>query len=672
MNFPHTFWLDTIWLIPVFPLVGAILMMLLGRYEFLDPQDECTALENHHHHDRGHDQDLRSPGGLRWAIGPLCSGFVLLSFLWSLGAVLTGRTEQILFTWVAGLPFPTFDSRPAVLAADWGYLLDPLSAVMILMVTGIGFLIHVYSIAYMEHDGGLYRYFGCLNLFVFFMLILVMANNYLLLFIGWEGVGLASYLLIGFYFKRKPASDAAMKAFLMNRLGDAGYLMALFFLLGIFGTLRFTAIEASAHPLLPWATLLLLVAATGKSAQIPLFTWLPDAMEGPTPVSALIHAATMVTAGVYLIVRSAPLFALTPEVGTLTATIGALTAVIAASIALVQHDIKKVLAYSTISQLGLMFIALGVGAYWAALFHVVTHAFFKAQLFLGAGSVIHSLDGEQDIRFMGGLRHRMPHTFRTMFIATLALAGWPGLAGFFSKDAILTSAWASSPALFGVGLLTALLTAFYMGRLLFLTFFSTYRGDVEIEESPKRMIIPLWVLSLGSIGAGWFASPFAAWLGATPEAHSWGVMAASSAVAIGGLGLAYHFYLSRPGTADRVESAAAPVAKLLRAAWYFDDLYEWAIVRGFARSGGAALSRLDQKIVDGGVNGVGWLTRQTGAVGRWADTWIIDGAVNLTALTVKLSSFPVRFLQTGFAQSYALVIVISLAALAGWYILRSA
>ena len=667
MNF-----LETIWLIPVFPLVGAVLMMLLGRYEFLDPQDECAVLKNHHHHDRGHDQDLRSPGGLRWAIGPLCSGFVLLSFLWSLGAVFAGRTEQILFTWVAGLPFPTFDGRPAVLAADWGYLLDPLSAVMILMVTGIGFLIHVYSIAYMEHDGGLYRYFGCLNLFVFFMLILVLANNYLLLFIGWEGVGLASYLLIGFYFKRKPASDAAMKAFLMNRLGDAGYLMALFFLLGIFGTLRFTAIEASAHPLLPWATLLLLLAATGKSAQIPLFTWLPDAMEGPTPVSALIHAATMVTAGVYLIVRSAPLFALTPEIGSLTATLGALTAVVAASIALVQHDIKKVLAYSTISQLGLMFIALGVGAYWAALFHVVTHAFFKAQLFLCAGSVIHALDGEQDIRFMGGLRHRMPHTFRTMFIATLALAGWPGLAGFFSKDAILTSAWAASPALFGVGILTALLTAFYMGRLLFLTFFGTYRGDLEIEESPKRMIIPLWFLSLGSVGAGWFATPFAAWLGATPAAHSWGVMAASSSAAIGGLALAYHFYLSRPGLADRVESAAAPVAKLLRAAWYFDDLYEWAIVRGFARHGGATLANLDQKGVDGAVNGLGWLARKTGVLSRWADTWVIDGAVNLTAFTFKLSSFPVRFLQTGFAQSYALVIVMSLAALAGWYLLRSA
>ncbi len=330
------------------------------------------------------------------------------------------------------------------------------------------------------------------------------------------------------------------------------------------------------------------------------------------------------------------------------------------------------LAYSTISQLGLMFIALGVGAYWAALFHVVTHAFFKAQLFLCAGSVIHALDGEQDIRFMGGLRRQMPHTFRTMFIATLALAGWPGLAGFFSKDAILVSAWAASPALFGVGLLTAFLTAFYMGRLLFLTFFGPYRGDVEIEESPKRMIIPLWVLSVGSIGAGWFGSPFAHWLGATPVAHSWGVMPASAAVAVGGLALAFHFYLNRPGLADQVESAAAPVAKLLRARWYFDDLYEWAVVRGFARGGGSALATLDQTIVDGGVDGLGWLTRRTGAISRWADTWIVDGAVNLTALTVKLASFPVRFIQTGFAQSYALVIVMSLAALAGWYILRSA
>lgn len=667
MNF-----LDTLWLIPMFPLLGAALMMLLGRHQFLDPQMKNSSVGHHHHHDRGHDQDLRPRQGPRWLIGPLCSGFVLLSFLWSLGAVFAGRSEQVLFTWVAGLPFPAFDGRMVTLTADWGYLLDPLSAVMILMVTGIGFLIHVYSIAYMAHDGGLYRYFGCLNLFVFFMLVLVMANNYLLLFVGWEGVGLASYLLIGFYFKRKPASDAAIKAFLMNRLGDAGYLMALFFLLSIFGTVRFTEMQAAPHPLLPWATLLLLAAAIGKSAQIPLFTWLPDAMEGPTPVSALMHAATMVTAGVYLIVRAEPFFRLTPEVGSLTAAIGAASAVIAASIALVQHDIKKVLAYSTVSQLGLMFMALGVGAYWAALFHVVTHSFFKAQLFLGAGSVIHALDGEQDLRLMGGLRHQMPQTFRTMFIGTLALAGWPGLAGYFSKDSILTSAWGASPVLFGAGLFTALLTAFYMGRLLFLTFFGPYRGDQNIHESPKRMTVPLWVLSIGSIGAGWFGAPFAGWLGATPEPHSWAIMVASAVVAVAGLGIAYHFYLRRPGTADRWEEGVAPVARLLRARWYFDDLYELIFVRGLARQGGDWLSAWDRRVVDGGVNGAGWLARKAGDISKWSDTWIVDGAVNLTAISVKLSSFPVRYLQTGLAQGYAFLIVLSLAAMAGWYLLRSA
>ena len=522
-----TMFLDTLWMIPVFPLLGAALMMLLGRHQYLDPQEAVGTAAHGHHHDGGHDQDLRPRQGLRWLIGPLCSGFVLLSFLWSLGAVLAGRREQVLFTWVAGLPFPALDGRMVQLTADWGYLLDPVSSVMILMVTGIGFLIHVYSIAYMAHDGGLYRYFGCLNLFVFFMLVLVMANNYLLLFVGWEGVGLASYLLIGFYFKRKTASDAAIKAFLMNRVGDAGYLLGVLFLLSIFGTLRFTAIEAAAHPLLPWATGLLLLGAVGKSAQIPLFPWLPDAMEGPTPVSALMHAATMVTAGVYLIVRAEPLFRLTPEVGGVAAGLGAATAVAAALMALTQHDIKKVLAYSTVSQLGLMFLALGVGAYWAALFHVVTHAFFKAQLFLGAGSVIHALDGEQDMRRMGGLRRRMPQTFRTMVLGALALAGAPGLAGFFSKDSILTAVWAASPSLFAAGLLTALLTAFYMGRLCLLVFGGEYRGGRHVHESPKRMTAPLWVLSGGSIGAGWFAGPFAAWLGASPEPHSWVIMAAA-------------------------------------------------------------------------------------------------------------------------------------------------
>ena len=662
--------LDTLWMIPVFPLLGAALMMLLGRHQYLDPQEAVGPAAHGHHHDGGHDQDLRPRQGLRWLIGPLCSGFVLLSFLWSLGAVLAGRREQVLFTWVAGLPFPALDGRMVQLTADWGYLLDPVSAVMILMVTGIGFLIHVYSIAYMAHDGGLYRYFGCLNLFVFFMLVLVMANNYLLLFVGWEGVGLASYLLIGFYFKRKTASDAAMKAFVMNRVGDAGYLLGLLFLLSIFGTLRFTAIEAAAHPLLPWATGLLLLGAVGKSAQIPLFPWLPDAMEGPTPVSALMHAATMVTAGVYLIVRAEPLFRLTPEVGGVAAGLGAATAVAAALMALTQHDIKKVLAYSTVSQLGLMFLALGVGAYWAALFHVVTHAFFKAQLFLGAGSVIHALDGEQDMRRMGGLRRRMPQTFRTMVLGALALAGWPGLAGFFSKDSILTAVWAASPALFGAGLLTALLTAFYMGRLCLLVFWGEYRGGRHVHESPKRMTVPLWVLNLGSIGAGWFAAPFAGWLGASAEPHSLGIMAASGVVAVAGLGGAYRVYGG--GAGHGWAEGEGGLARWLRAGCGVDGFYQRAVVLGMARGGGAWLAAWDRGVIDGGVDGAGWLGRRLGAISKWSDTWIVDGAVRLTAFCVKAASLPVRYLQSGMAQSYGLVIVLGLAAMAGWYLLRSA
>lgn len=662
--------LDTLWLIPVFPLLGAALMMLLGRHQYLDPQEAVGPAAHGHHHDGGHDQDVRPRQGLRWLIGPLCSGFVLLSFLWSLGAVLAGRREQVLFTWVAGLPFPAFDGRTVTLTADWGYLLDPVSAVMILMVTGIGFLIHVYSIAYMAHDGGLYRYFGCLNLFVFFMLVLVLANNYLLLFVGWEGVGLASYLLIGFYFKRKTATDAAMKAFLMNRVGDAGYLLGLLFLLSIFGTLRFTAMEAAAHPLLPWATGLLLMGAVGKSAQIPLFPWLPDAMEGPTPVSALMHAATMVTAGVYLIVRAEPLFRLTPEVGGVAAGLGAATAVAAALMALTQPDIKKVLAYSTVSQLGLMFLALGVGAYWAALFHVVTHAFFKAQLFLGAGSVIHALDGEQDMRRMGGLRRRMPQTYRTMLLGALALAGAPGLAGFFSKDSILTAAWAASPALFAAGLLTALLTAFYMGRLCLLVFGGEYRGGRHVHESPKRMTVPLWVLSVGSLGAGWLAGPFAAWLGASPEAHSWSILAASALVAMVGLGGAYRVYGG--GAGNGWADGEGGMVRWLRGGGGVDGLYARVVVRGLARGGGEWLAAWDRGVIDGGVDGAGWLGRRLGAISKWNDMWVVDGLVRLTAFSVKASSFPVRYAQSGMAQSYGVVIVLSLAAMAGWYLWRSA
>ena len=377
--------LDAIWLIPLFPLFGAAAMLLVGKQ-----------LDRH----------------AKSLVSLLCPGMVLASFIFSVGAVIelaakTDRVHQVIQrTWVAGLPFHMADGTLAAFTADWGFLLDPLSAVMILVVTGVGFLIHVYSIGYMGHEGGYYRFFGYLNLFVFFMLMLVLANNYLLLFVGWEGVGLCSYLLIGFYFDRKSAGDAANKAFIVNRIGDAGFILGMLLMLSTFGSLRFLDVNKALGGMAPeigfgvlsLMALLLFIGATGKSAQFPLYVWLPDAMEGPTPVSALIHAATMVTAGVYMVARSSALFRLTPETSTIVAVIGGFTAILAASIALVQTDIKRVLAYSTVSQLGYMFMACGVGAYWVAIFHLYTHAFFKALLFLGSGSVIHALSGEQDMR----------------------------------------------------------------------------------------------------------------------------------------------------------------------------------------------------------------------------------------------------------------------------------
>ncbi len=387
-------------------------------------------------------------------------------------------------------------------AADWGFLLDPLSSVMILVVTGVGFLIHVYSIGYMGHEGGYYRFFGYLNLFVFFMLMLVLANNYLLLFVGWEGVGLCSYLLIGFYFQKKSAGDAANKAFIVNRIGDAGFILGMLLMLSVFGSVRFLDVNQAlasgrysveiGFGVLSVMALMLFIGATGKSAQFPLYVWLPDAMEGPTPVSALIHAATMVTAGVYMVARSNALFRLTPETSTIVAVIGGFTAILAASIALVQNDIKRVLAYSTVSQLGYMFMACGVGAYWVAIFHLYTHAFFKALLFLGSGSVIHALSGEQDMRKMGALKDKIPVTHWTMFVASLAIAGIPGLAGFFSKDEILWQVYSSplgSKPLYVVGLVTAGMTAFYMWRLMYMTFYGRSRVEAEaaahVHESPR-------------------------------------------------------------------------------------------------------------------------------------------------------------------------------------------
>ena len=507
-----------LWIIPLLPLAGAAINGLLGK---------------------------RFPKAL---VNTVALGSTALAFAYAL--------------WVAaqfaGLPpdqIPHIERYSIWLSAgsfsaEYGIYLDQLSLIMLLVVTGVGFVIHVYSVGYMEHEGGYYRYFAYLNIFMFFMLTLVLANNYLLMFVGWEGVGLASYLLIGFWFLKKSAADAGKKAFITNRVGDFGFLIALFLLIKHFGTLQYDAlwklvsqypVESAGAGLLTAIGLLMLVGATGKSAQIPLYVWLPDAMEGPTPVSALIHAATMVTAGVYMIARSNPIFNRAPDARMAVAIIGTLTAIFAASIGIVQTDIKKVLAYSTVSQLGYMFMACGVADYVGGIFHLVTHAFFKGLLFLAAGSVIHGLGGEQDMRQMGGLRKYMPYTFWCMTSATFAIAGLPPFAGFFSKDQILFAAWSSGGhVLWLIGVITAGMTSFYMFRLWFLTFFGEYRGpnpetaghghDTDAQhagrtgaihdaqdahaaggshghgaphESPWVMVVPLVILAILSLVGGW-------------------------------------------------------------------------------------------------------------------------------------------------------------------------
>jgi NADH-quinone oxidoreductase subunit L len=669
MNF-----LDLIWLIPVVPLAGAALMLFTGR---------------------------RLSRRAIAAIGP---GAVGASFLLTLGAVvqLAGlpakQHEVILFHWL-----------PAI-KADMGFLLDPLSAVMALVVTGVGFLIHIYATGYMAHEhgprhGGYYRFFGYFNLFIFFMLTLVLANNYPLLFVGWEGVGLCSYLLIGFYFHKKSAGDAGSKAFIVNRIGDAAFILGMFFLFQIAGSLRFTEVNEALHSarftaetgvfgLLSLTALLLFIGATGKSAQIPLYVWLPDAMEGPTPVSALIHAATMVTAGVYMVARSNALYQLTPETSMIIAGVGAATAVFSASIGLVQNDIKRILAYSTVSQLGYMFLAAGVGAYWVAIFHLYTHAFFKALLFLGSGSVIHAMGGEQDIRRMGGLKDKIPVTFRTMWIGAVAIAGIPGLAGFFSKDEILWQTWSSphgSKLLWLAGIVTAGMTAFYMWRLMFLTFYGQPRMDEHtrshIHESPRSMTVPLVLLAAGSVCAGWIGMPkvfgenrviqaFEHWLApvfASPHAggHAhhdaaaeWALILLSVGVALGGIAIARHVYLKM--SEDRRPSGGF-MYPVLYNKWKVDELYDFLFVGGLAKGGGSAMARFDAAVVDGGVNGTAWMTRLASRLSMWYDTWIVDGLVNLSAFTVRALSFPVRFFQTGFIQSYALVFLIGVLAIFGYY-----
>ena len=564
------------------------------------------------------------------AIGFIGSLVVLISFALSVGAFLqvnaTGQFEAHIFDWFSAGGFNV----------SFSFLIDQLSAIMLLIITGVGFLIHLYSIGYMKDDAGFGKFFAYLNLFIFFMLLLVLGSNYLVMFIGWEGVGLCSYLLIGFWYTNPNYADAAKKAFIMNRIGDLGFIIGIFILIYSFGSANYAdifhkagtpAFSKTSYELI---TLMLFIGAIGKSAQLPLFTWLPDAMAGPTPVSALIHAATMVTAGIYMIARSNILFSLSPFTMHIIAIIGLTTATVAALIALSQTDIKKVLAYSTVSQLGYMFLGLGVGAYTGAFFHVITHAFFKALLFLGAGSVIHAVSGEQDMRNMGGLKGKLPITFITMLIGTIAISGIPPFSGFFSKDEILAHVYAQSTSMYVIGVITAMFTSFYMFRMLYLTFYGKFRGthdqEHHLHESPPSMTIPLIVLAIlsavgGAIGVPeslgghhWlehFLEPVfkqsTALLTAAPSAGQSEItlMIISVAGAIVALVYAYIKYVKNshiplPDTEERPASIGLSYHK-----FYIDELYDMIIRKPLDALSVFFYNVVDRLGIDGFVNGLG-------------------------------------------------------------------
>ena len=678
---PQPFFLDHIWLIPMFPLVTAAVMLFYGR-----------RLSNQ-------------------IVSWLCSGSVFISFIFSVGAFFqivakpSGErvATKILFEWIPAGTYHLLDGRIAKFIADWGFQIDPLSCVMVLVVTGVGFLIHVYSTGYMAHEGGYYRFFGYLNLFMFSMLMLVLANNLLLLFVGWEGVGTCSYLLIGFYFHKKSASDAGKKAFIVNRIGDAGFLLGIFLTSALLGTIRFVEIGpalaaggfAIGDPRITAIALLFFVGATGKSAQIPLYVWLPDAMEGPTPVSALIHAATMVTAGVYMVTRTNAIYQLSPKAMGVVALVGAITALFAASMGVVQNDIKKVLAYSTVSQLGYMFLACGVGAFTAGIFHLMTHAFFKGLLFLAAGSVIHAVSGEQDMRKMGALSKKIPVTYWTMLIAALAIAGIFPFAGFISKDLILGKAYEKDALLWVIGYFTAGMTAFYMFRLIFMTFHGTSRVDHEVEqhihESPKSMLVPLVILAALSFVGGWISWPevfggnshfihFLSTVVAVPhEARIEPVkgpgsehgeillMMLSEGLVILGILFAWFLYVKRTDLPQKIANAFGGFYRLVYNKYYVDELYD-ALFVNRAKDLGLALGAFDRNVIDGlGVNGAGWLTRAISKLSIWWDTWIVDGSVRLGARIVWIFSYPIRLIQDGLVQSYMLLIVVGLIGFFGYY-----
>ena len=657
--------LDTIWIVPALPLLGAVVLFLFGK-QFSEPK-----------------------------AGWLATGLMGLAFGWSvvmLAALLDlpdGARLNVVNVWT-WLP-------AGALTVHLGFLADPLSVTWILLVTGVGSLIHLYAIGYMHGDPRYARFFAYFNLFAASMLVLVLASSFLLTFLGWEGVGLCSYLLIGFWYERRRASSASVKAFVTNRVGDFGFMVAMFFIVGALGSLDYTAMNVGAHGVAQTTAtaiaVLLFLACVGKSAQIGLHVWLPDAMEGPTPVSALIHAATMVTAGVFLVCRANPFFLRSGDAMTVVAVFGAVTAIFAGTVALVQPDIKRVLAYSTVSQLGYMFLALGVGAFAAGVFHLMTHAFFKALLFLGSGSVIHAMHHEQDMRKMGALWNRIPITFKTMFVGTLAIAGTPLLSGFFSKDEILWQAF-SSPhghiVLWLIGVTVAGMTSFYMFRLLFMTFFGESRvdhhTDAHIHESPKSMTIPLIVLAVGAVLAGYIGLP--AWLGGSAferflepvfeplpiqraeVAHHGsgleiGIAAVSVAVALLGFFLAYSKYYKRSWEEQREIRQYGPLYGWLLNKWKIDELYD-ALFVNRAKGAGVSMWKFDSKIVDGVVNGSAWGTVETALGSSWWDRWIVDGLVRFIGGFIKTVSWPLRLIQTGYVQNYALVMVLGVLVFIGY------
>jgi NADH-quinone oxidoreductase subunit L len=630
--------MDYVWLIPLFPLIGFLINGLVGK---------------------------SLPKSV---VGTIGSAAVGLSFLVTVAIFLEflklpegiHAVEKVMYTWIASGPFKV----------SVAFLIDPLSLIMLLVVSGVSTLIHIYSIGYMHDDEGFYRYFAYLNLFVFAMLILVSANNFLLMFVGWEGVGLCSYLLIGFWYEKQSASDAGKKAFVVNRIGDFGFLLGVFLIFWTFGSVNFSEVFplAAKYPVgsgvITAITLFLFLGATGKSAQLPLYTWLPDAMEGPTPVSALIHAATMVTAGVFMVVRCSTLFALAPISLTVVAAVGALTAIFAATIGMTQFDIKRVLAYSTVSQLGYMFLACGVGAFTSGIFHLMTHAFFKALLFLGSGSVIHGLHGEQDMRKMGNLKKHMPITYWTFLLATLAIAGIFPFAGFFSKDEILFHSLVSGHYVFwGIATVAALITAFYMFRAVFMTFCGESRVDPHVHphESPPLMTVPLMILAGLAVVGGLVGFPiikgankFKEFLAPsiTPLVHevhapAWfeiTMMMFAMAVAGVGIYMAYKMYLKRPDLPEKITAKIPFIYNLVYHKYYVDELYDATVVEPIKNGSDFLWHGVDENLIDGAVNG--------------------------SATTVGWLSSHLRKLETGFVQSYALAILIGAVLVTGYLIGR--